>query len=277
MLSFRSTPAERVRLLRDATWILGLACTALAVLYVWFQGLGADSHAYWLAWHGPMYTTGPMTPDAFLYSPAFAQAMWPAAQLPWPVFAVLFSVSLGVALAWLLRPLGWRWAVPLWLAGLPEITSGNIFILLALTAVNFGKPLVWVFAALTKVSVCVGPMWFLVRRDWRRFAQSLIGITAVVAISALMSPELWGEWIRLLAVHVAESSRSLGSSAVPPAAVRVPIGLALLIWGARNDKAWTIPVSMLLCSPVLWLGSLTLLTAIPRMRSAGPPLRKRAS
>ena len=54
LLSFRSTPAERVRLLRDATWILGLACTALAVLYVWFQGLGADSHAYWLAWHGPM-------------------------------------------------------------------------------------------------------------------------------------------------------------------------------------------------------------------------------
>jgi hypothetical protein len=122
--------ATRARLLRDSTWIFGVVSGILALFSVWLQGLGADSHAYWLAWHGPMYTTGPMTQDAFLYSPAFAQALWPAAQLPWQVFSALFSVGLGIALAWLLAPLGWRWAIPLWLEGLPEITSGNVFILL---------------------------------------------------------------------------------------------------------------------------------------------------
>jgi hypothetical protein len=258
--------ATRARLLRDSTWIFGVVSAILALLYVWLQGLGADSHAYWLAWHGPMYTTGPMTQDAFLYSPAFAQALWPAAQLPWQVFSVLFSAGLGIALAWLLAPLGCRWAIPLWLAGLPEITSGNVFILLAVAAVGFRRPEAWVFPALTKVTVCVGPLWFLARGEWRRLAISLTAIAAVAAVSAATAPDLWSAWLRFLVLHGRDASQPLGSSVMPPALVRVPFGLALLIWGARTNKTWAIPVSMLLCTPVLWLGSLTLLAAIPRLR-----------
>jgi hypothetical protein len=261
-----SAQATRARLLHDSTWIFGAVSGILALLYVWVQGLGADSHAYWLAWRGPMYTTGPMTENAYLYSPAFAQALWLAAQLPWPVFSLLFSLGLGVALAWLLAPLGRRWAIPLWLAGLPEITSGNVFILLALAAVGFRRPEVWVLPALTKVTVCVGPVWFLVRGEWRRLAISAAAIAAVAAVSAATAPELWSDWLRFLVLHARDAGRPLGSPAVPPALVRVPVGLALLVWGARTNRTWVIPVAMLLCTPVLWLGSLTLLAAVPRLR-----------
>lgn len=213
-----------------------------------------------------MYTTGPMTTDAFLYSPAFAQAIWPAAQLPWPVFAVVGTFGLGAALAWLLAPLGRRWSIPLWLAGLPEITSGNVFILLALTAVlGFRRPDLWVFAALTKVTVCVGPVWFLVRQDWRRLAWSALAIAVVVAVSAFVSPALWTGWLHFLILHATDVSAPLGASVLPPAAVRIPLGLAFLIWAALKNKTWGIPVAMLVCAPVLWLGSLTLLAAIPRL------------
>lgn len=259
----------RAKLLRDTTRILGIVCLAYAALSVWARGFGVDAHAYWLAWHGPMYTTGPGTPDAYLYSPAFAQALWPLAQLPWPLFVVVFTVGIAGCLAWLLQPLGWKWAVPLWLAGLPEIVSGNIFILMAIVAVaGFSRPEGWAFVALTKISPCVGPIWFLVRGEWRSLARAVISIGVIAAVSAAIAPGLWLEWFGFLGRHLGESTGAIGSAFMPPPAIRIPVGVALIIWAARRDKRWCIPVAMLLCSPVLWLGSFTLLAAIPRILAA---------
>lgn len=255
------------RLIRHSVWMFGAFCALIAAAYVWVQGLGVDAHAYWLAWHGPMYTTAPGTPDAYLYSPAFAQAIWPLAQLPWPVFVTLVTVGLGAGLAWLLKPLGWKWALPLWLAGLPEIISGNIFILMAVAAViGFSKPESWAFVALTKISPAVGPVWFLARGEWRQLLRSLAGIAVITGLSVALAPPLWHEWIQFLANHLGESTGAIGSPLMPPAIIRIPLGLALVIWAARHNKRWCIPVSMLLCTPVLWLGSVTLLAAIPRLR-----------
>lgn len=67
------------------------------------------------------------------------------------------------------------------------------------------------------------------------------------------------------------------SAFMPPAMLRIPVGIALLTWGALKDRRWVVPVAMLLCTPVLWLGSLTLLAAIPRIQlaqadQASPPI-----
>lgn len=259
----------RARLLRDTTWILGIVCAVYALLSVWFRGIGVDAHAYWLAWRGPMYTTAPGTPDAYLYSPAFAQALWPFAQLSWPVFVAVFTVLIGIALAWLLKPLGWKWAVPLWLAGLPEIVSGNVFILMALVAVaGFSRPASWAFVALTKITPCLGPVWFIARGEWKKLLSSLLTIAVVAAISAAVAPNLWQEWFRFLASHLTASAGPIGSPYMPPPIVRIPLGIALVAWGARRNKPWSIPVGMVLCSPVLWLGTFTLLAAIPRLQKA---------
>lgn len=257
----------RARLLRDSAWIFGVACAAYAGLYVWVQGIGVDAHAYWLAWRGPMYTTAPGTPDAYLYSPAFAQIIWPLAQLPWLPFVSIFTVGLAGVLAWLLKPLGWRWGFPLWLAGLPEIVSGNIFILMAVVAViGLARPESWAFVALTKISPTVGPVWFLVRGEWRQLVRSLLALAVISGVSLALAPSLWQEWVQFLMSHLGESTGAIGSPLMPPAIVRIPLGLVLLIWAAQRDKRWCIPVAMVLCTPVLWLGSLTLLAAIPRIR-----------
>lgn len=259
----------RTRLLRDTAWILGVVCGAYASFSVWARGFGVDSHAYWLAWHGPMYTTAPGTPDAYLYTPAFAQAVWPLAQLPWPVFAFAFTLGLGAGLAWLLKPLGWKWGIPLWLAGLPEIVSGNIFILMAMVAVaGFSRPGSWAFVALTKITPCVGPIWFLVRGEWKNLARALISIGIIAGVSAAFAPGLWQEWFSFLVSHVGESTGAIGSPFMPPSTIRIPIGIALVAWGARRNKRWCVPVAMVLCTPVLWLGSFTLLAAIPRIQAA---------
>lgn len=259
----------RARLLRDSAWIVAIVCAANAGLYLWVQGLGVDAHAYWLAWHGPMYTTAPGTPDAYLYSPAFAQAIWPLAQLPWPLFVVIFTLGLAVGLAWLLKPLGWKWGVPLWLAGLPEVVSGNIFILMAIVAVvGFSRPESWAFVALTKITPSVGPAWFLFRGEWQKLGRSLLSIGIIAGISAALAPGLWQDWVNFLLNHLEDSTGAIGSPFMPPVALRAPIGLALTYWAARRDKRWCIPIAMLLCTPVLWLGSFTLLAAIPRIRSA---------
>ena len=258
----------RARLLRDSTWIFGVVCAAYAGMSVWSRGFGVDAHAYWLAWHGPMYTTAPGTPDAYLYSPAFAQAIWPLAQLPWAVFVFVITVGLGAGLAWLLKPLGWTWGPPLWLAGLPEIVSGNIFILMAIAAVaGFSRPGNWAFMALTKITPCVGPVWFLVRGEWSMFARALMSIGIMAGVSAALAPVLWQEWFTFLVTHLGDSTGAIGSPLMPPSTIRIPMGLALTVWAARRDKQWCIPVAMLLCSPVLWLGSFTLLAAIPRIHA----------
>jgi hypothetical protein len=251
--------------------------TSVCVVAFMLLSLGAyrhgnDAYAYWHAWRADMYTTGPMTGGAYLYSPAFAHSIWPLAQLPWSAFMVLSMLVGGIGLAWLLSPLGLKWGIPLWMAGLPEITTGNIFIPLAvMSVVGFVRPGVWAFAALTKVSVCVGPVWFLVRREWGSLLK-VIGVTvAAVVVSAAIAPGLWWEWTQLLLGHLEDSSRPLGSQVIPPLLVRFPIGIAVVIWGALTDRRWSVAVAMLLCSPVFWYGSLTLLAAIPRLRGGSPP------
>src|SRR5690606_8571549 len=117
-----------------------------------------DSHAYWAALRREdLYQYGPATPDAFLYSPAFAQAVWLPAQLPWPAFAVLFSAAALATLVALTRTIHWQWRIPLLLACSHEVVTGNIHWALALVAAyGLRWPALWAIPALTKITPTVG-------------------------------------------------------------------------------------------------------------------------
>lgn len=266
-------PAALMRSLAvDTAKVFGVILALGSAIVEYHPGqLGWDSHAYWLAERGTMYTTGPMTTDAYLYSPAFAQFTRPLTFLPWPLFAVLWSTLLGMVLAWLLVPLRW-WAIPLGLAALPEIRAGNIFILLALVAVlGLRHYSVWAFAALTKVALCLGPVWFAVRREWRPLFVS-VAVTATVALlSWLFAPHLWVEWTHLLISEGSKASHPLGSANFPALIYRLPAAMLLVAWGAHYDKRWVLPIGMVLASPVLWLGTFTMLAALPRLQNRSKP------
>ena len=260
-------------------WMLGAALTWIHLQVMWRPG--QDAHAYWAAWQGDpatdMYDGAPATPDAFNYAPVFAQLVRPLAYLPWPVFGVLWSVAVTAALVWLLRPLGWRWVGPLVLCCSLEIISGNIFALLAVAAVlGLGdRPrsgAAWVVPGLTKITPTLGPLWFLVRGEWRHLLVGAATTAAVVAVSWTISPGLWADWLAFL-LRYEQSTQPVGSAYVPALLYRLPVAVVLTVYAARSDRRWLVPVAMVLAVPVTGPAALVMLAAIPRLRAQRPAKR----
>ncbi|MCW2832252.1 MAG: hypothetical protein JWN68_205 [Nocardioides sp.] len=173
-----------------------------------------------------------------------------ADQFPWPVFGVLFILAPALRFAWLLRPLRWQRGAPLWLATLPEIVTGNAFWLLALTAVlGLRHPGAWTVAALTKITPCLGPIWFLARREWRNLAWSVAVIGAVTAVSVAVDADAWADWLAFLSLQLSQSGDAMGIPVLPPLAIRLPLALAVVVFGAVTDRRQLIPAAMVLSAP----------------------------
>jgi hypothetical protein len=221
-------------------------------------GPGHDARAYWAAPLDDPYVPGSVGQEsAYLYSPAFIWTLSPLRALSWPLFLGVWTAGLLVVLFWLARPLLF---LPLLLLALPEIWGGNISILLAAAIVlGFSRSWAWAFPLLTKVTPGVGMLWFAVRREWLNLGLAAAATLAVIATVALFTPGLWADWFQLLL-------GSTGSSTVPgsvPVALvlRLPFAVALIMFAAWRDMRWLLPIGVLLAMPVVWWGSLALLTA----------------
>jgi hypothetical protein len=227
------------------------------------MGPGQDARAYWAAPLDAPYVPGSVGREsAYLYSPAFLVAMSPLRALPWPLFVAAWTVILLAVLYWLARPLLF---LPLLVLTLPEIWGGNITILLAAAiVVGLSRPAAWAFPLLTKVTPGVGVLWFAFRGQWSRLAAALLATAAIIGVTAIVTPGLWAEWMSLLA-------SSTGSSTVPgsvpvPLMLRLPAAVLVIAWAARTDRAWLLPVGVLLAMPVIWWGSLAILIATVALR-----------
>jgi hypothetical protein len=260
--AMRTRRATFLRALRDALWLA--VVPAFWVLFVSRWGsIGTDSaHAYWNAWNQDLYDAAPGSLDAYNYSPAFAQLIYPLTLLPWEAFLVVWSAALCAALLWLLWPMGrrWRW-VTFAYAAPPAVAIGNIEPLLALAAVlGMTVPAAWAFPLLTKVTPGLGPLWFAMRREWRSALLALAATAGIVAVSFAVSPQLWVDWLEFLRANSGVQIRYL------PLWVRLPAAVLILAWGARRDRPAALAVAMM-CAMPLWSGGVVLLlTAIPRLR-----------
>jgi hypothetical protein len=58
-----------------------------------------------------------------------------------------------------------------------------------------------------------------------------------------------------------------------PFLVRLPFALALVVWGARTGRRWTVPVSGMLALPALWYGGLSMLLAVIALREPVEPAK----
>lgn len=112
---------------------------------------------------------------------------------------------------------------------------------------------------LTKITPGVGVLWFATRQEWRHLAIALGTTALVVLISAVLAPDVWRQWLALL---MSNTEAPVGLP-VGPLWVRVPLAVLLIIWGARTDRRWVIPIAMLLASPRIWPASGAVLLAIP--------------
>lgn len=231
--------------------------------------LGYDAWSYWAVDLNHLYAGSIGDLGWFPYSPALAQAAAVFHVLPWPAFLVLWLGLLVATVVWL----GGRHTIYL-LAFPPvaaELYHANINLLLAAAIVlGFRYPAAWSFVLLGKVTPGIGLLWFAVRREWRHLAIAL-GVTALIAgVSFAVAPQLWFDWARAIEASSAASPVVFN----PPLWLRLPIAAAVVIWGARTDRRWTVPVSAVIAMPVLWLAVFSILTAIvpltrPRQSDGG--------
>ena len=277
MLTSPSVPAVRLRLsavglrlLESAPWV-GVAVATIA----WFAivgfaepfgrlwGTGQDARCYWVPSLFHPYARSDWTnPIAYVYSPAFLQLISPLTRLPWQAFVAVWTAILLLAVRFLTGP---RLLAAGVVFAAMELAGGNISLLLATAiVVGFRWPAAWGFVLLTKVTPGIGLLWFAVRREWRSLAVALGTTAAVVAGSALMLPDAWSEWTDVL---IRNGGREGTWAALPIALwIRLPIAMAVVVWGARTNRRWAVPVASLIALPAVWYGSLSMLLAIVALR-----------
>ena len=257
----------RDRLGLDLFVVVAVVVVALRLFneYPWTSPW-VDMHVYWASGAGFDYSLNPYTVGAYLYAPTFAHALWPLTSvLPWPWFAALWTAAICAAYIWLVG----RWAFPLVLAGAValELYLGQVDVFIAAAIViGFRYPAVWAFPLLTKVAPGIGLLWFAVRREWRNLAIALTATVALAGISAVLAPQLWHDWFELLRRSITDKQVVEGAYLGIPVWLRLPIAIAIIVWGARTDRHWTVPVAALLAMPILWINVFTLLIAIVPLR-----------
>ena len=257
-----------------ALWALTLIVGAAAIYQAGVHSHTADAYSYWSyrldadPWACPPNTAIDGISCSHPYTPAFAQMLAPLQTLPFPVFSALWTAA---AFTCLLILLG-RWAGLAAILLPPvghELANTNFALPLTLVAA-FGTryPVLWTVALLTKITPGIGAAWFLVRREWRN-AGVVLGLTGlVVAASVFVAPDAWPAWLSWLAANTGHYEHP---DAIPiPLWLRLPLALALVTWGARTDRRWTIALAMWLALPEMWVAESVIL--LGGLRSRVPAL-----
>jgi hypothetical protein len=240
--------------------------------------VGFDSFAYWNVDALHPYGAALGTVGSFTYSPAFALAVSPAHLLPFGLFFVLWDSFLIINLTWLTRRM-----TLVWLLFLPvplELFHGNVHILLATVCVlGFDYPALWSIGLLTKVTPGVSLLWFVVRREWRSLAWALGATAAISAVSFAVAPGAWFDWVKFLGTSQAAGAGSNDwyNFLFPPLWLRLAAAAVLVVWGARTNRRWVVPVATAVAMPVFWVTTPAVLVAIPRLRGGTQPARGRTA
>ena len=276
-LGLRARIAARLPVYRRPT-ILGLSIFGY-VLFVWlmlvvpaspnFKSIvGFDCFAYWHVDPFHPYEAALGTIGSYTYSPAFALALSPIRPLPFWLFFVVWDSFLIVNLVWLTRRM-----TLVWLVFLPvplELYHGNVHILLATVCVlGFEYPALWSIGILTKLTPGVALLWFVVRREWKSLALALGATAAISAVSFAIAPGAWFDWVKFLTTSQATGAGSNDWYAFlfPPLWLRIAAAALLVIWGARSNRRWVVPVATAIAMPVIWVTTPAILVALPRLRS----------
>jgi hypothetical protein len=263
----------RLRAIRHALALVGLLSLPYIIILNQSKSLfGFDAYAYWSIDLRMLYgAAGGNTSDlgAFRYTPAIGQLFAVFHALPWELFAALWFVAMLAALFWL----GGRHSLML-LAFPPvalELYHGNVHLFMAVAiAVGFRFPAAWAFVVLTKVSPGVGALWFLFRGEWRKFAIATGATLAIAAVSFVIAPDLWRQYVATMVDNLAYDPGH--PYPVPiPLPIRMAISAAIVWWGARTDRPWTVAVAATFSLPIIWFHGFTVLLAmIPMWRSRNP-------
>jgi hypothetical protein len=266
----QSRRAPRINLL-----LLIKALAYGAIGFVWIALLQGDyfhdARAYWSVDYSNMYGQSLVGRfGTYLYSPAFAQALWPLTLLPWPVFAALWSALNLAALVWMAGPI--LAALLLFIPYSPvadEISTGNVHLLIAAALViGFRQSASYAFPLLTKVTPGVAVLWFAAAGLMRQLLLALAVTGAIALVSFLLAPQQWFDWVRLLSTSAGVPVPADIAVIPGPLWLRTAIAAILVLGTGRLRWRWGVPVAATLALPVTWSSGLSVLVAlIPLYRS----------
>ncbi|MFI5200277.1 MAG: glycosyltransferase family 87 protein, partial [Candidatus Limnocylindrales bacterium] len=237
-----------------------------------------DTSAYWGASNlAHLYPQVWNTDAVYIYPPPLAMILAPFHVIGWPAFVFAWTLLLFLAV-WVAAR---AWTLPVVVvSGVPALALGSAWpafgvvlypvignnqpLISAAIVLSFRWPATWAFVLLTKVGPGVGVLWFAFRREWRSLGIA-IGATALVAtVTFVIAPGAWRDFMTF----------ALGNYATPspvpvvpiPFLVRLPMSIVLIWWGARTDRAWTVPIAAGWASLALydwsylpiWIGALPL-------------------
>jgi hypothetical protein len=242
---------------------------ALAVAWtlVWWWYATATGHhrdlTWWAADTSNLYAGGLGAEGFYGYSPAFLQILEPLRALP---LSAAVWVWAGLMLGALAVSAG-KWT-PLAIIAPPvlgELVIGNIHLLYAAAIVlGFRWPQTWALMLLTKVTPGIGVLWFAVRREWRNLGLALGTTAAIAAVSFVIAPNLWNEWVATLAQSSSAAPLPLQPNALfpVPLLIRLPAAALLVCWGGLTNRRWVVPIAVTMALPVIWTAGLATLVAV---------------
>ena len=252
----------RTRGLGRVADLAGLAMLATVGAYYAYLSIGhppPDALIFWSAAQQPSfyadvwaYTDQSGGGSLYVYPPPLAQIL---RIVPWGIWVFLWIWMLFLAFWAATR----QWSIPTFVISTTlAVTVGFGFVLanpatltlvgnpqIAIAAVcvlGFRWPALWAFPILTKLSPGIGLLWFAARREWRSLAIGTGATLAVMIISVIVGPRDWLDFIRFATLNFGTPPPI---PYVPiPFLIRLPIAAALIIWGARTDRRWTVPVAV---------------------------------
>ena len=238
--------------------ITGTLLAAAILLVLGAAGLlsgGADARVFY-EHRLPDPYDAPYLAYGFVYAPPVAQVLYPLVQLPWPAFLGLWTALLTVALAAVAGP-----AAPIVILApliALDLNVGNVNLIIALAiARGLAAPGWWSVVLLTKITPAVGLGWFVMVRRWRDLGVALGVTAAIAAVSFVLAPSLWSDWVGVLT----QIRTTYGEPDASTLLVRLVIAATIVAWGARAGQPWAVGVAALVAVPVPWPTTASLLVA----------------
>lgn len=246
-------------------WFVLLAMGVVFGVSLGSTAVPIDANLYWHTDLNDLYGVvwGENEGAFYVYPPVLAQVMVLVRPIGWAAFIAIWTVLLFGATAYA----GRTWGLILVLIGVAVFPFvgfdhplkhplvypliGNIQpLLVACVVAGFRYPALWSIVLLTKIGPGVGILWFAFRREWRSLAIAIGSTVALGAVSFVLAPELWLEFVGFALRNAGTTSPT---DVVPiPFSIRIVAVIALLWWGARTDRRWTVPVAAGLAAIALY-------------------------
>ena len=255
---FGTTPRSPQQWSADRLALFGCLVVGLIVGIAQATGYIADPYdarAYWEAVPSHLYFahwTG-----GYVYPPPMALGLNVLHFISWPIYITAFTTATWLAFWYVTR----AFAPIVLLASLALVPYsggtvvsylflGNVqFIMAAAIVASIRLSSAWAIVPLLTKLVPVSFVWFAIRREWRSFGVA-VGLTgAVVAITFVVAPGIWFDFVRFLTTNMDASPLPMVPIAYP---VRLLMAVALTAWGGLTNRRWTVPIAAGLAIPALY-------------------------